>query len=90
MCQTAVYLVHEGKEELVLQDVVNITPEGATLKLVNLFGEEKVVEGRIRQIDLLSTGSPSIQPKAGKGSPNLLSFMTVKHGNSLYRLFQTL
>ena len=54
MCQTAVYLVHEGKEELVLQDVVNITPEGATLKLVNLFGEEKVVEGRIRQIDLLS------------------------------------
>jgi len=37
----------------VLQDVVNITPEGATLKLVNLFGEEKVVEGRIRQIDLL-------------------------------------
>jgi predicted RNA-binding protein len=54
MCQTAVYLVREGKEELVLQDVVNITPEGATLKLVNLFGEEKVVEGRIRQIDLLS------------------------------------
>lgn len=54
MCQTAVYLVHEGKEELVLQDVVSITPEGATLKLVNLFGEEKVVEGRIRQIDLLS------------------------------------
>ena len=54
MCQTAVYVVHEGKEELVLQDVVNITPEGATLKLVNLFGEEKVLEGRIRQIDLLS------------------------------------
>ena len=46
MCQTAVYLVHEGKEELVLQDVVNITPEGATLKLVNLFGEEKVVRGK--------------------------------------------
>ena len=41
MCQTAVYLVREGKEELVLQDVVNITPEGATLKLVSLFGEEK-------------------------------------------------
>ncbi len=54
MCQTAVYLVREGKEELVLQDVVHITPEGAMLKLVNLFGEEKVVEGRIRQIDLLS------------------------------------
>ena len=54
MCQTAVYLLSGGKEELVLQDVVNITPSGATLRLVNLFGEEKVVEGRIQQIDLLS------------------------------------
>ncbi len=54
MCQTGVYLVHEGKEELVLQDVVSIIPEGSSLKLVNLFGEEKVVEGRIRQIDLLT------------------------------------
>jgi predicted RNA-binding protein len=54
MCQTAAYLVREGKEVLLLEDVVSVTPEGPTLKMVNLFGEEKVVEGKIRQIDLLT------------------------------------
>jgi len=54
MCQTVAYLVQGDKEVLVLQDVVSITPEGQTVRLVNLFGEEKVIEGRIRQIDLLS------------------------------------
>ena len=54
MCQTAASLVHEGKEVLVLQDVVSVTPEGGTLRLINLFGEEKVIRGRISRIDLLS------------------------------------
>lgn len=54
MCQTTAYLIEEGKEVPVLKDVVNITPEEGRVKIVNLFGEEKVVEGRIKQIDLLS------------------------------------
>ncbi len=54
MCQTAAYLVREGKEVLVLEDVISVMPEGPTVKMVNLFGEEKVVEGKIRQIDLLA------------------------------------
>ena len=54
MCQTAAYVIHDGKEVLVLQEVVSVTPEGGALKLINLFGEEKVVQGRIHQIDLLS------------------------------------
>ena len=54
MCQTAAYLLEEGKEVRVLEDVVTAFPEGRTIRLVNLFGEEKVVEGRIKQIDLLA------------------------------------
>jgi len=54
MCQTAAYLVRDGEEVLVLQDVVSVTPERGSIRMVNLFGEEKVVEGRIRQIDLLT------------------------------------
>jgi len=54
MCQTAVYLVRGGEEVLVLQDVVSVMPERGRIRMVNLFGEEKVVEGRIRQIDLLT------------------------------------
>jgi predicted RNA-binding protein len=54
MCQTAAYVLNEGKEVAVLEDVVSAVPEGETIRLVNLFGEEKVVQGRIKQIDLLT------------------------------------
>src|SRR5208283_618931 len=50
MCQTAAYVVKGGEELLVLQDVISVTPERDGIKMVNLFGEEKIVEGRIKQI----------------------------------------
>jgi predicted RNA-binding protein len=54
MCQTIAYIVEEGKEIPVLQDVVDIVPGAGTIRMVSLFGEEKVVSGRIRRIDLLT------------------------------------
>ncbi len=54
MCQTSAYIVRDGQEELVLQDVISVTPEQGGVRMVNLFGEEKTVPGRIRQIDLLA------------------------------------
>ena len=54
MCQTSAYIVRDGQEELVLQDVISVTPEHGGIRMVNLFGEEKTVPGRIRQIDLLT------------------------------------
>lgn len=54
MCQTTAYLVEGEKETLVLQDVVSVRPENGMLRITNLFGEEKVVIGRIKQIDMLA------------------------------------
>ncbi|HUJ68873.1 MAG TPA: CooT family nickel-binding protein [Syntrophorhabdales bacterium] len=54
MCQTAAYIVRDGQEELVLQDVISVVPGEGGVRLVNLFGEERTVPGRIRQIDLLA------------------------------------
>jgi predicted RNA-binding protein len=54
MCQTVVCVIEEGKEVLVLKDVVRVSPEGGNVRMVNLFGEEKVVPGRITRIDLLT------------------------------------
>ena len=54
MCQTVAYLIEEGKEVPVLEDVVGVSPEEGTVRMVNLFGEEKVVSGRIKRIDLLT------------------------------------
>ncbi|MBP1730564.1 MAG: RNA-binding protein [Deltaproteobacteria bacterium] len=54
MCQTTAYIIEEEKEILLLQDVVSVKPEDGTLRITNLFGEEKTVAGRIKQIDMLA------------------------------------
>lgn len=53
MCESKVYLATETGEELVLEDVTSIRPEGDGFRLVNLSGEQLHVRGRIREIDLL-------------------------------------
>jgi predicted RNA-binding protein len=54
MCQTVAYVIEEGKEVPVLEDVISASPEGGNIRMVNLFGEEKIVPGRIKRIDLLT------------------------------------
>jgi predicted RNA-binding protein len=54
MCQTVAYVIEDGKEVAVLEDVVRISPEDGSVKVVSLFGEEKVLPGRIKRIDLLA------------------------------------
>ncbi|HAR94616.1 MAG TPA: RNA-binding protein [Deltaproteobacteria bacterium] len=54
MCQTTAYLVEDGQEKLLMRDVVSLVPQEGKIRLVNLFGEELTVTGRIRQMDLLS------------------------------------
>ncbi len=53
MCESRVFLAAEDGEQLVLDDVTIIRPDGDGFLLVNLFGERKRVSGRIREIDLL-------------------------------------
>ncbi len=54
MCQTVAYVIEEGKEVAVLEDVVSVAPQEERIRLINIFGEEKVVSGRIKRIDLLA------------------------------------
>ncbi len=54
MCQTVAYVIENGKEVAVLEDVVRVSPEDGAVRMVNLFGEEKVLPGRIKRIDLLA------------------------------------
>ena len=53
MCQSSVYLAQDGDEELILEDAILIKPEGSAIELVNLFGERKVIDAKIKTIDLL-------------------------------------
>jgi len=53
MCQSTAYILKDGKEEKLLDDIAVIIPEGKTLRLVSLFGEEELVEASIQEINLM-------------------------------------
>ncbi len=53
MCEANAYIYKEGSEELYLENVDVMKPEGGKIFLKNLFGEQKVFEGQIREISLL-------------------------------------
>ena len=54
MCEAAAYVLKNGREELVLQDVDLIEPDGDNLRLVNIFGEQKVLKASILSLNLVN------------------------------------
>ncbi|MGE5578020.1 MAG: CooT family nickel-binding protein [Syntrophothermus sp.] len=54
MCEASAYVVRDGQEELVFQDVAALERDGNKLLLIGLFGEQKLIEGEITKIDLLT------------------------------------
>jgi len=55
MCEADVYLVKEGQEQLIIESVDIVTPEGdSTWRLVNIFGDQKTVKGRIKEMNLVN------------------------------------
>ena len=53
MCEAAAYMLKDGKEELLLQDVDLIEPDGEELRLVSIFGEQKTVKASIHSLNLV-------------------------------------
>jgi len=53
MCEANAYISREGKEELYLENVDVLIPEGSKIYLRNLFGEQKTFEGHVKEISLL-------------------------------------
>jgi len=54
MCEASAFVVKNGREELLLEAVDLIEPEtDKTYRLVSIFGEQKVIEARIKSINLV-------------------------------------
>jgi len=53
MCEANAYIYRDGSEELYLENVDVMRPEAGKIFLKNLFGEQKVFEGEIKEISLL-------------------------------------
>jgi predicted RNA-binding protein len=53
MCEANAYVYRDGSEELYLENVDIMRPEEGKIFMKNLFGEQKIFEGEIREISLL-------------------------------------
>jgi predicted RNA-binding protein len=53
MCEANVYITNDNGEELLLEEVNRITPEGDLLIIEDIFGVRKMIKGRIKEIILL-------------------------------------
>ena len=54
MCEASAYMLKEGREELLLTEVDTIEPEGENLRIVNIFGEQKVIKAAIHSLNLVN------------------------------------
>ena len=53
MCQSNVYAIDSGRQELLLEEVVRLEIEGDEVTIEPLFGEPFSLAARIKEIDLM-------------------------------------
>jgi len=53
MCETNAYIEKDGEEELYLENVDILRPEDGKIYMKNLFGEQKLFEGTIKEISIV-------------------------------------
>jgi len=54
MCEANAYWLKDGQEELLMSEVDKVEPEGDELRLVSIFGEQKVVKAAIHSLNLIN------------------------------------
>lgn len=53
MCLSKVYLIKKGREELVTENVCNVSRKDRDIILLDIIGQETTVKGTIEDVDLL-------------------------------------
>ena len=53
MCESKAYLLKDGKEEIILEGVDAFEVVNDLIKLQNIFGEEKEIRARIKEMSLV-------------------------------------
>ncbi len=61
MCEANAFLLREGSEEMVLENVDELEVDGDTVKMVNIFGEQKSLKARVKKY-INSEGKIFLEP----------------------------
>ena len=55
MCEANAYLLQGDKEELVMESVDIVEPQGEdSWRLVGIFGDQKILKGKIKMMNLVN------------------------------------
>ncbi len=52
MCESNAYVIKDGNERLVMESVCLVKPQEDSVLLRSLFGEETIIHGTLRELDL--------------------------------------
>jgi predicted RNA-binding protein len=55
VCLATVYVERNGEKEEVMRDVGWIKPEDGGLRLIDFMGQDRLVQGEIKDIDLMKS-----------------------------------
>ncbi|MFZ5570965.1 MAG: CooT family nickel-binding protein [Thermodesulfobacteriota bacterium] len=53
MCEANAYLMNEKGNQLIMESVDTVSPEGDGVRLVSIFGEQKFIKARIHSLALV-------------------------------------
>ena len=54
MCESSAFLVRPGQaDELLMEDIVHMKPDGHKIVLTNILGEKKEIQAKLDHLDLL-------------------------------------
>lgn len=53
MCESTAYLITNKGEEKIMENVVYMKPEDGKVYLADLLGEQKIVDGIVKEIKLM-------------------------------------
>lgn len=53
MCEANAFIIKDGQEELLLESVDVLEQENGNIRLVNIFGEQKVLPARVKKLSLV-------------------------------------
>ena len=53
MCESAAYILKDGREELVLESVDFLENKDGHVRMINIFGEEKTIRAKVKGLSLV-------------------------------------
>ena len=54
MCEANAYMIRDGEEELIMEAVDKVEPENGNLRIVNIFGDQKILHAQIKALALVN------------------------------------